>query len=199
MTNFSPVSLYTISSFVYTPPIQEQYWYGRNQGHYKTKLVWSHLVHSTKWKLHNANTSNHCRIIIVLSQLEPQLSWFKSIHWPPYVLKHRMLLSNESSILFEFLICGHSYLCKQFLLQDLDYISANKLEAWHRPRMCLIFTTQWIPIAQIIWKYQWDTIRNIVPSIKDTPKVQDQDVWQDQDLWKRPRPLTRARQTARPS
>jgi hypothetical protein len=60
------------------------------------------------------------------------------------------------------------------------------------------FTTQGIHITQTIWRYPWDTIRNIVPSIKDTPKDQDQDlarlrrlvkaktsnkkvIWQDQD------------------
>ena len=40
------------------------------------------------------------------------------------------------------------------------------------------FTIQGIPIALTIRRYPRDTVRNIVPNVKDTPKVQDQDVWQ---------------------
>jgi hypothetical protein len=61
------------------------------------------------------------------------------------------------------------------------------------------FTIQEIPIALTSRRYPRDTFIIIVLNIKDTPKVQDQDVWQDQNVRKIPRPLTRARQTARPS
>lgn len=47
------------------------------------------------------------------------------------------------------------------------------------------FTTQGISIVQTIQRYPRDSIRNILPIIKDTPKVQDQ------DILVRPRPPTK--------